>query len=315
MAGLMSEPLVSIIIPCFNAERTLRESIQSALTQSFSSREVVVVDDGSTDGSRAILESFGREIRWIPKDHAGGSAARNHGIQMARGSLFQFLDADDILYPDKLARQVPLMQSGAHDVVSCNGVLRNGDVEDRKELALHGDPDDPLVFLLSGRMQTLAPLHRRDILERVGGFRKELPCAQEFDLHLRIAAAGGSFFHLPEFLYEVRVQAGSVSSDYGRVLDQYEKVLMPVYETLEKNGTLTVARCLAMAQFLANGARVCLRLGKTELGLHYFELAKAMDPNGVLAVYSPAVRPWRGILGPVLLEKMVTLKRRLMGRN
>lgn len=104
-------PLVSIIIPVFNAEAYLPATLQSCLDQSYPNIEVLVINDGSTDGSSAILCGFDDpRIRVIETRNLGGCAARNTGITQARGDLFQFLDHDDVLAPDKLEHQVAQIQ-------------------------------------------------------------------------------------------------------------------------------------------------------------------------------------------------------------
>ena len=100
-------PLVSILIPCFNAAPWLAGAIESALAQTHAAIELVVIDDGSTDDSLAIARTFeSRGVRVIPQANAGASAARNHGLRLARGEFIQFLDADDLLAPDKIERQL-----------------------------------------------------------------------------------------------------------------------------------------------------------------------------------------------------------------
>jgi glycosyltransferase involved in cell wall biosynthesis len=113
-------PTVSIIIPCHNAGRWLRETLESALAQTQPDCEILVVDDGSTDDSVAIARTFeSRGVRVLTQANAGASAARNAGLAVARGAYVQFLDADDLLSPDKLAHQVPLLQAHADCIVSC----------------------------------------------------------------------------------------------------------------------------------------------------------------------------------------------------
>ena len=106
----MPEPLVSILIPCHNAAPWLAATLESALAQTWPHREIIVVDDGSTDGSAAIAQSFAsRGVRTIGQPNAGASAARNHALREARGDFFQFLDADDLLSPGKIALQLDLL--------------------------------------------------------------------------------------------------------------------------------------------------------------------------------------------------------------
>src|SRR5678815_984429 len=99
-------PLVSILIPCYNAERWIRQCIESALDQTYPNKEVIVVDDGSKDASLEVIKSFGDRIRWETGPNRGGNAARNRLLQLAKGEWLQYLDADDYLLPEKISRQM-----------------------------------------------------------------------------------------------------------------------------------------------------------------------------------------------------------------
>lgn len=115
----MSQALVSIIIPCFNAARWLPETVESALAQSWAHREVLVIDDGSRDESLRIARQFeSRGVRVFSQANQGASAARNRGLVEAKGDFFQFLDADDLLHPDKIATQVGLLEKREHGTVA-----------------------------------------------------------------------------------------------------------------------------------------------------------------------------------------------------
>lgn len=108
----MSAPLVSILIPCHNAEAWLASTMESALAQTHRNIEVIVVDDGSTDASAAIAEGFtGRGVRLVRQSRRGAASARNCALQHANGDYFQFLDADDLLHPEKIALQVTRLGS------------------------------------------------------------------------------------------------------------------------------------------------------------------------------------------------------------
>src|SRR3984957_14870258 len=103
-------PLVSILIPCYNAERWVAQAIESALRQTWPEKEIIVVDDGSTDASLAIIQSFGDRIRWETGPNRGGNVARNRLLDLARGEWLQYLDADDYLLPLKIERQVGFLR-------------------------------------------------------------------------------------------------------------------------------------------------------------------------------------------------------------
>ena len=111
--------LVSILIPCYNAEKWLAQTIESALAQTWENKEIIVVDDGSNDGSLAIAKKFEpRGIKAIAQDNQGASAARNRALQEAQGTFIQYLDADDLLAPDKIERQVKLLEDGSKFVAA-----------------------------------------------------------------------------------------------------------------------------------------------------------------------------------------------------
>ena len=108
----MSGPLVSIIIPCYNAGHWLAATLESALAQTHQHTEIIVVDDGSSDDSLTLARSFeSRGVRVVAQTNAGASAARNHGLRLARGGFIQFLDADDFISPDKIAAQLAFLSA------------------------------------------------------------------------------------------------------------------------------------------------------------------------------------------------------------
>lgn len=108
---IVAQPEVSVVIPCYNAEKYLRQAIDSVFAQTYSNLELIVVNDGSTDKSGAILASYGDRIRVIHQQNQGLSAARNVGIASALGEYVAFLDADDYWQPDKLRQQIAVMEA------------------------------------------------------------------------------------------------------------------------------------------------------------------------------------------------------------
>src|SRR5262249_3984793 len=102
----MTAPLISCIVPVFNGECYLRETLESILAQTYQPLELIVVDDGSTDGTAAVAAGYGARIRYLWQAHAGALAARNRGLSAAQGEFIAFLDADDLWHHNKLARQI-----------------------------------------------------------------------------------------------------------------------------------------------------------------------------------------------------------------
>src|SRR5215831_612931 len=99
----MEYPLVSVIIPSYNSKQFVTQAIQSARSQSYPSIEIILIDDGSTDGTSELMSEFERlNVKYIKQNNAGASPARNTGIALAQGEFVQFLDADDVLHPGKI---------------------------------------------------------------------------------------------------------------------------------------------------------------------------------------------------------------------
>lgn len=115
----MASPLVSVLIPCHNAEKYIGETLESVFRQTWTNLEVVVVDDGSADSSRDMVARFARgNLRLVSQENAGASAARNHAFRVSRGEFVQFLDADDIISPEKIELQVQRLAGNSRAVAS-----------------------------------------------------------------------------------------------------------------------------------------------------------------------------------------------------
>ncbi len=118
-------PVVSVVIPCFNAERWLAQAVESVLAQSFQDVEIVVVNDGSTDRSREVAERYGDRITLIDQPNRGVSAARREGVRRSRGQFIKFLDADDLLPADALAALLEVARSHPGEAVLGHAVAVN----------------------------------------------------------------------------------------------------------------------------------------------------------------------------------------------
>lgn len=183
-------PLVSAIVPVYNGEKYLGDTINSILAQTYTNLECIVVNDGSTDGTATICRSFGERIRYVEKENGGVSSARNAGAREAGGEYVAFLDADDKWLPDKIERQVAVLAPSAA-ALCLTGVLFI-DGEDRV-IGSDGVPDkDRLVrnILTLGRetgfIATTGLLRASKLVEMLG-FDERLSTSADGDLVLRIA--------------------------------------------------------------------------------------------------------------------------------
>src|SRR4051794_29928113 len=131
-------PLVSVIIPTFNREDVIANAIGSALGQTYKNLEVIVIDDGSIDNTEFRLAYLRENIRYVKQNNQGPSAARNKGIQMARGEIVAFLDSDDLWSENKIARQVAVLQKAGEDVPCClcNATLRADRQQDTQSFSV-----------------------------------------------------------------------------------------------------------------------------------------------------------------------------------
>ena len=188
--------LVSILIPCFNAERWIWQAVESAVAQTWPEKDVIVVDDGSTDRSLEIVKSFGDRIRWETGPNRGSNVARNRLLQLARGEWLQYLDADDYLLPEKIAQQMEFIATNpAADVVFGPSTIEHGaDDGGRRELLPIPKPHDLWILLARWYLpQTGAALWRKQAIVDVGGWKSDQPCCQEHELYLRMLMAGKRF--------------------------------------------------------------------------------------------------------------------------
>lgn len=151
----MSEPLVSIIIPVYNADKYLAETLSSALAQTWPNIEVIVVDDGSEDNSLSVARKFeSSNVRILSQKNRGASAARNVGLKAAKGKYIQFLDADDMISPDKIAAQVEALEKEPGKIAACSIVMfKDGSLYTDTGLSQRDEPfvystDDVVDFLI-----------------------------------------------------------------------------------------------------------------------------------------------------------------------
>jgi glycosyltransferase involved in cell wall biosynthesis len=304
-----TNPLVSIIIPSYNAQSFVADAIESALHQTYPHREVIVIDDGSNDGGVDVLRRFGSSIRSETGPHRGGGAARNRGLALARGEFIQFLDADDVLLPGCVARKVAARMASP-DICPCSDWIVVDEPGNETRHRPSAATDDPVVGMLSGQTQTSSPLHRREDLVKINGFDEDLTCSQDRDVHLRLACTGIRFSHIAEVLHIVRRRQSSVSSDYTRVLLQRGPVFCRIRDTLATIGRLTPERRFAIAQALAVDGRRLFHRGHIQEARERWRFASELDPDGLGAAYRLRIRGLLNMLGPERTEGILMALRR-----
>ncbi|HLO50198.1 MAG TPA: glycosyltransferase family 2 protein, partial [Kamptonema sp.] len=215
MSMTTSTPQVSVIIPAYNGDRYIAQAVESVLSQTYTNWEIIVIDDGSTDDTREVLQPYFDRIRYVYQQNQGVAAARNRGIQEAKGKLLAFLDQDDILLSDKLAAQVALFESQPS-----LGIVNSGwrIVNEQGEAIADIEPWQyfPILDLETWIVRTPvlpgAMMFSRQLLERVGGFDSRFNGVDDVDLLLRLALTNCESAWLRQVTFCYRQHSGSVST-------------------------------------------------------------------------------------------------------
>ena len=230
-------PLVSVIIPAYNAEKTIRRALESVRLQDYAPIEIIVVNDASHDGTAAVVESFGElEIRLINRSANGGaSAATNTGVHRASGEYVAFLDADDEWLPGKLHKQVALISANPQmTFVSCGGLFISSSGEVRQEFGMKipaVSSDLWRKLLADTHVAKPCVLARRTALLQVGDFDETLPMAEDQDMWIRLASVGDVGIVL-EPLVHVHDTPNSLTKTHARRIAEW--VIPMVERNLER---------------------------------------------------------------------------------
>jgi glycosyltransferase involved in cell wall biosynthesis len=266
-------PLVSVIIPTFNRAAMLVEAIGSVLAQSERDFELLIIDDGSTDETQRVCESYGAQLCCFKQEHRGVSAARNFGIARARGRFIAFLDSDDLWQRHKLRRQTEWL--GAHpEIMLCytNEIwIRRGVRVNQKKI--HQKAGGWIYPLCLPRciISPSSVLVRRELFEHVGVFDESLPICEDYDLWLRLAARYEIGFLDEPLIIKRGGHADQLSrSEYG--IDRYR--VRALQKMLDSNVLNQEWRAQTLT--MLDEKRRILALGYGKRGKH--EEAEAFSP-------------------------------------
>jgi glycosyltransferase involved in cell wall biosynthesis len=232
-----SAPLVSVIIPCYQQARYLPEAVDSILNQTYPHVECIVVNDGSPDDTEAVARSYGSRLRYLARPNGGVAAARNSGLAVARGAYLKFLDADDSLHVEQLARQVEAL-GGRDDAVSFTAV----------RLYRDGHPDQYLDHI--PRAQALLPdlfkdldwggllcyLFPTKLVQAVGGFVEGVHHAEDWYLACRIGLLDPPFLPDARIGCYYRQRTGSASADRSAWVRAQGRLLLRLHDDLAHRG-------------------------------------------------------------------------------
>ena len=213
----MDLPLISVVIPVYNSASYLGGAIRSVLDQTYSNVEIIVVDDGSTDGSGDVTSSFGNRVRYVRQDNMGACAARNYGIRLAKGSYIAFLDADDLWLPEKLTEQSAVLEAKPKfGAVHCGttrmnetGTQLSGNTSGLKQ-RVNGDVFVEFFESNISVILTSTVLVRKSCFESIGMFDGSGAVVDDHDFFLRLAAHYPIWF-IAEALVRYRIIPRSLS--------------------------------------------------------------------------------------------------------
>lgn len=229
----MRNPLISGIVPVFNGERYLPETLDSMLAQTYKPLEIIVVDDGSTDGTAKVVASYGDKVRYLRQDNSGPAIARNRGIDAAKGKFIAFLDADDLWHPEKLMCQMARFEARP-ELDLCITYVQNFWIS---ELSTEAERyrDHPLSRPVPGYL-TQALLARRSVFETVGKFNPDLRHAEKTDWFLRASEKGAVLELLPDILVYRRFHETNASRSLGSASrDEYVQLLKASLDRRRQN--------------------------------------------------------------------------------
>lgn len=307
------EPLVSVILPVWNREAWIERAVASVQSQTYPRVELLVVDDGSTDGTSRVLDAFGRSLTVLRQAHRGPYAARNLGLRHAAGELIAFIDSDDAWYPRRLERQLPLLRDPEVGLVFGDATqveYGRGAPAPRVYTAFQITPPRRgwvmEHFAYGNFIPTSSALVRRRCFQELGGFRDSTRQSADYAMWFRIAGRY-KLDYVDDPVFEYAVHAGGLSRD----------LLAALHARLELFGTM-------LAEAPDRRLRDALRHILFNLNLHLL-LARLRrvppDAAGALADGVRALRlasPWRSLVwsaGFVGNQLRVRLRRRARPRH
>jgi len=295
-------PSVSIIIATYNFEKFLKETIESVFQQTFQDWELIIVDDGSTDKTSEIVKPYllDKRVRYIFQPNRGLPAARNVGLGASSGKYIQFLDADDLIHPEKLKKQAQFLDSHPEiDGVICQHRFFKTNVSN--STMSHGFSkvrNDIKRELLKGNFIVVnAPLVRKSAVERVGSFDESLTSTEDWDLWLRLSLSGSVFEPLEEELAYVRLNESRMTCDTANLYVGRYKVIQRTLKLIPKTSPYW------------KQARDCYVRSKLALARIYAARGE-MKKAGIVLGEEPRCFSLRGVM-EFLMESISDLRSRM----
>jgi glycosyltransferase involved in cell wall biosynthesis len=278
------QPILSVIIPAYNVEQYIREAVDSALQQTFQDIEVIVIDDGSTDGTNSIVRSISDQRLVIMEQANGGlGAARNAGIRKAAGKYLGLLDGDDVWLPQKAEAHIPVMEKDENICISFSNMKyidENGQYSGQLLISRYSEPTMDDLMLKNHITPTSAILRTSSIVE-AGLFDEHIPGCEDYEMWVRMLhRTKMRAVHIPRVLAAYRVRGSSLSHDFDAHLMHADKAMGRVEAAIPEFAGDKRRR--AYAEWCRVCSRKALSAGQIEVAWRL--AAKALRAYPTLAV-------------------------------
>ncbi|MBK9639445.1 MAG: glycosyltransferase family 2 protein [Bacteroidetes bacterium] len=280
---------ISVIIPCYNVEKYIEEGLLSVLNQTHPAKEIICIDDSSTDDTikiiRNLQEKFPNKIfLYLNEKNRGATYTRNRGLAIAKGDFIQFFDADDILLPEKFEHQIKIISECNYtpDIIVNDFQRKNLDGSFE---TISFPAEDAWCGLLEGRLGvTTSNLYRRENVIAVRGWTEELLSSQEYDLMFRMLVAGSLVLYDTKIIsYNRERLSGSITkSDPAGKWIRFINLRERIYNYLLTNSMLNQERLESFKKIMFDSIRILYKYNKKEaINLHhkYIQLIKINEPT------------------------------------
>lgn len=262
---------ISVIIPCYNVEKYIEEGLLSVLNQELPAKEILCIDDGSTDKTiqiiRALQEKYPNKIfLYLNEKNRGATYTRNRGLAIAKGDFIQFFDADDILLPNKFAHQTHLIENCNFEPDIVVNDFQRKNIDGTVETISFPD-GDAWCGLLEGRLGvTTSNLYRREKVIAVRGWTEELLSSQEYDLMFRMLATGSQVLYDDKIISfnRERVSGSITKSDPAGKWRRFIHLRERICEHLRLNKMLTEERATTFNNVMFDSIRILYKYDKKE---------------------------------------------------
>ncbi|MCK4767441.1 MAG: glycosyltransferase [Desulfobacula sp.] len=273
----MTHPLVSVILPTFNRAWTLKDAIESVLSQDYPKIELIVIDDGSEDGTQALLDAYKNKIMILTQENSGVSAARNAGIKESRGEFIALLDSDDAWDKRKISCQVEFLKQNPNALICQTEEIwiRNGKRVNPK--FKHKKPSG-MIFEPSLELCLVSPsavMMRRELFDMKGYFNEKFTVCEDYDLWLRVSST------LPVFLIDkpYTIKRGGHEDQLSSFHSQDKFRIRSLMNLIESN-SLTRDQAKKAKKILKKKCTIygsgCIKRGKNKEGKYYLSMGRSV---------------------------------------